>query len=55
MCVCACVYHCAKLDFNNLKVLEMGPLRFRKGELKVTITSPLKLKGCLYERGPLKL
>ena len=36
--------------FNNLKVLEMGPLRFRKGELKVTFTRPLKLKGDLYER-----
>ena len=26
--------------FNNLKVLEMGPLRFRKGEIKVIFTRP---------------
>ena len=36
--------------FSNLKILEMGPLRFRKGELKVTFTRPLKLKGHLYEK-----
>ena len=33
----------------------MGPLRFRKGELKVTFTRPLQLKDHLYERRPLTL
>ena len=42
--------HCAKLDFNNLKVLEMGPFSLRKCESNVTFTRPLQLKGHLYER-----
>ena len=33
-----------------LMVLEIWPLRFRKGELKVTFTRPLQLKGHLYKR-----
>ena len=39
-----------KETFNNLNVLEMGPLRFRKGELKVTFPRPSQLKGHPYER-----
>ena len=41
-------FHCTKLDLNNLKVLETGPLRFGKGKLKVTFTRPLQLKGHFY-------
>ena len=33
---------------DNLKVLEMGLLRFRKRELKVTFTRPFNQKGHLY-------
>ena len=43
-------YTARNKTFNNLKLLEMGPLRFRQGELKVTFTRPLQLKGHLYER-----
>ena len=30
--------------FNNLKVLEMGPLRLRKYKLKVNVRIPFQLK-----------
>ena len=33
--------------FSKLKVSEMGPLRFRKRELKVTLARPLQMKGDL--------
>ena len=42
---------CGNFDVSpNRKVLEMGPLRLRKSELKVTLTRPFQLKGQLYER-----
>ena len=33
--------HLAKLDFNSLNVLEIGPLRFSKVEVKVLYRGPL--------------
>ena len=33
----------------NWKILEIGPLRFGKGELKVTITRPFQVTFCKGE------
>ena len=35
------IKHCTKID--DVKVLDLGPLRFSKGVVKVTLTGPFQI------------